>query len=805
MAPTAVQARTLPGRAVAGRTSNGAGSAGPGLKIRSALPGRQRWESAALRDQGRLAAVVEEILGREEHVTEVKANPLTGRVLVCHRSDVSGEAMESLVRSAFRAALADPRGWRVIRSHSRAGNQGAEEEESLTQALPKLVAFGLGALIVPGLFAGGTLAKLSLLGAGALATGAFVASRGWPGTAAATELVPCSRALGRPRRAAFTRLWEYAEPYRLDIYKAATCSVLFKLMDLGPPFLIGMAVTVVTSQSSPLLAAIGIANPAIQLGAIGALAVVAYGLESLFEYQDKKRWRSIAQAIQNDLRLQTYAHVQRIELSRLEDETSGGLSAILNDSVNQLELFFNDGASDLLQNATNLVVSGSIFVFIAPSFGWVNLLPIPLIASGSFYYQSKVGPKFTRVREAAGDLSSQLVNNISGMATIESFTAEEHELERLRHLSEAYVVANEEATALTAAFTPLIRLGVMIGFASSLVLGGLAALRGTLSVGAFTFIVYLNNRFLWPMMTLGQVVEQYERSMTAFDRVIRLLEAPVGPRGGDRPLPLEAVRGEVIFDGVHFEYPRRPAVLRDFDLRIPAGETTALVGVTGTGKTTIVKLLLRFYEYQAGEIRIDGHDLRDLDVSDLRRAIGLVSQEAFLFPGTVLDNIVYGRRDSPFERVVDAARLAEADDFIRALPDGYQTVIGERGQKLSGGQRQRLCLARAILKDPPILVLDEATSAVDYETEAAIQRSLERIAVGRTTLVIAHRLSTVRNADQICVLGNDGKILERGRHQELLDRDGLYTQLWRVQSGSAVGHPKVAPLALLEGDEGGGT
>lgn len=743
-----------------------------------------------LRGHARLAAALEGILVRDERMTAVEANPLTGRLLVRFDPSLASDAVESLLRAAVSAALSISPRLLAIGTERPTSQRESDRRSRMIPSLPAVLAFGFGAALLPKVLAAGA-ATWWILGAAALAAGAAVTAtrptltgRGREGLTTLVRSSPSTRT-----RHPLLRLMRYAEAHRSEIYKASAFSVINKIMDLGPPLLVGMAVSVVTSNGSPLIAALGVASPVLQLGLIGVLASVIWSLESLFEYYSNVKWHRIAQAIQDDLRLDTYAHVQRIELSHLEDETTGGLASILNDDVNQLELFINEGANDLIQNITNFVVVGGLFLWIAPSVAWINLLPIPLIVGGSFYYQKKLGPKYARVREASGRLSSQLVSNLGGMATIESFTAEEHEVDRIRGLSKEYVAANRDATALIASFTPLIRMAVLIGFAGSLVLGGVLALGGGLSAGAYTVLVYLTTRFLWPLTSLGFSVELHERSMAAFDRVLGVLAAPVGPAGGDQPLPLEQVRGEVIFEDVHFAYPRRPPVLEALTMRILEGETTALVGATGAGKTTIVKLLLRFYEYGAGRISIDGYDIRDLRVGDLRRAIGLVSQDAFLFPGTVLDNIVYGRRDSPREQVVEAARIAEADEFIRALPDGYDTLIGERGLNVSGGQRQRLCLARAVLKNPPILVLDEATSSVDNETEAAIQRSLERLAVGRTTLVIAHRLSTVRNAHQIYVMGTNGEILERGRHQDLLDQNGFYASLWRVQSGSAVGGP----------------
>jgi ATP-binding cassette subfamily B protein len=272
--------------------------------------------------------------------------------------------------------------------------------------------------------------------------------------------------------------------------------------------------------------------------------------------------------------------------------------------------------------------------------------------------------------------------------------------------------------------------------------------------------------------------------MASTNRVFDLLDTDARIPNGSLALHTDQVRGEVVFDHVNFEYQSREGqpVIHDLSLVIPAGETAAIVGATGSGKTTLVKLLLRFYDVQRGRITLDGYDIRQLELSDLRRAIGFVSQDVFLFHGTVRENIAYGSFDAGMEQIIEAAKIAEAHEFIAALPEGYETIVGERGQKLSGGQRQRISIARAVLKDPPVLILDEATSSVDNETEAAIQRSMERIAIGRTTIVIAHRLSTVRKADRIFVLEN-GWLREKGRHQELVTAKGIYAGLWQVQTG----------------------
>ncbi|PPT08420.1 ABC transporter transmembrane region:ABC transporter [Geitlerinema sp. FC II] len=584
------------------------------------------------------------------------------------------------------------------------------------------------------------------------------------------------------RQAPFLRLFEYADRYRVEIWKASACSVLNKIFDLAPPALIGLAVDIVVQQENSFLAGWGVRSVFAQLVVLSLLSFLIWGLESLFEYAYKRLWRNLAQAIQHDLRLDAYRHLQAMELSFFEERSTGGLLSVLNDDINQLERFLDGGANEILQVSTTVIVIGGAFFVLAPNVAWLAMLPMPFILWGSIVFQKRLAPRYFAVRESVGWLNAQLTNNLTGITTIKSFTAEEYEVNRIDRLSNEYRYSNQRAIALSAAFVPLIRIIILVGFTATLLLGGLDAAAGTLAVGTYSTMVFLTQRLLWPLTRLGETLDLYQRSQASTRRVFKLLDMPVTVHPGNKPLPVERVNGEICLENVTFGYLDRSAVISDFSLRVPAGDTIAIVGATGSGKSTIVKLLLRLYEIHSGRITLDGIDIQEILLQDLRRAIALVSQDVFLFHGTVAENIRYGSFDAKDEDVVAAAAIAEAHDFISELPQGYDTVIGERGQKLSGGQRQRLAIARAVLKDPPILILDEATSAVDNETEAAIQRSLDRITQNRTTIAIAHRLSTIRNADCIYVM-DKGKIAERGSHEELLKRQGIYAALWRVQMG----------------------
>ena len=580
------------------------------------------------------------------------------------------------------------------------------------------------------------------------------------------------------------RLMRHVAHRAATIRLAVLCSILNKIWDLAPPLLIGVAVDVVVTQEDSLLASFGVVDPWHQLLVLAAVTVAIWALESLFEYWYGVLWRNLAQSVQHDVRMATFERVLGHAPSWFDERRKGDLLAVLNDDVNQLERFLDKGANDLLQVGTTVIVVGVIFFAIAWEVALLAFMPVPLILWGSFRYQRALEPKYLSVRDAAGDLNALLENDIGGMTTIQSFTAERIEAARLTELSEAYRARNREAIRLSAGFVPLIRMAILVGFTGTLLLGGWFTLEGALEVGAYSVLVFMTQRLLWPLTRLGETFDLYQRAMASTTRILDLIEAPDSLVDGEvTPTREEASASSLRLENVTFAHPGRETVLDGVDVEIAAQTTVGIVGSTGSGKTTLIRLLMRFIDPSEGAVTWCGHDLRAWSTATLRSNMALVDQHVTLFPTSVMENIRYGRPEASDDEVEVAAKAAEADAFIRSFPDGYATMVGEGGHRLSGGQRQRLALARAVLKDAPVLILDEATSAVDNETEAAIQRSLHRISEGRTTVIIAHRLSTVRHADRILVL-EGGAVAEAGSHEELLAKEGLYHRLWSVQTGS---------------------
>ena len=578
------------------------------------------------------------------------------------------------------------------------------------------------------------------------------------------------------------RLFEYSKLYSMKIYTATLFSVLNKLFDLAPPILIGAAVDIVVRRENSIFSNFGISNLIDQLVFLAILTLIIWLSESLFEYLYKIQWRNLAQIIEHKLRMDAYDHIQRLDMEWFEDQKSGGLMSILNDDVNQLERFLDNSANALIQVTVTVIFITLSFFGANLIIGGISLIPIPIIIYFSFKFQKSLEPRYKEVRNTVGLLNSHLSNNLSGITTIKSYTNEKFESERVSKSSMDYQLANSDAIKFSSAFSPLIRIIIVTGFIGMLIVGGIFTINGEMEIAVYSVVIFfLIQRLLWPLTSLGETFDQYQRAMASTTRILNLLDTQPLILDGEVKLE-EEVKGEIIFDDVNFDYPSRNNILRKLSFKIEGGKTIAFVGSTGAGKSTIIKLLLRLYDPQSGTISLDGHNIKDLKLNELRSSIGIVPQETFILDGTIRENILYGNHKATENDILVASKIAELDQFILSLDDKYETLVGEKGKNLVEDKNKDYQLREQFLKNPPVLILDEATSSVDNETEAAIQRSLEKIIKGRSTILIAHRLSTIVNADKIYVLEN-GKINGEGTHSELLVNNETYAKLWNVQTG----------------------
>ena len=593
-------------------------------------------------------------------------------------------------------------------------------------------------------------------------------------------------------------LWQLFQRYghgsRRWFVLGILASIGTRFASLVPPVLLGVAIDGIFGEEPftlPLVPESLLPGPEAEMAqfwlVIGLMAVAMIG-QALLNFVRMSSLNLFSHRVKHEVRTATYQRMQRLDMEFFNEVQTGELMSILSNDTNRLELFLDNMFGESIQLGVLIAGISLVLFWFNPQLALVTLVVVPVAAVFTYWFMRLAEERYADIRQSVGDLNSRLENNLNGIQVIKASNTEDYEDERVRDHSYRYFRLDWLALRLNFIYRPGLQALTSLSFIATFIVGGVwlldgppGPLTGDLTVGTLVIFLLLTQRLVDPLAQMSNIIDRYEDARASTKRILGIMNLPVDIQDSEDATDLAGAEGAVSFDGVTFAYDEQD-VLEDIDFEVEPGQTVGLVGPTGAGKTTVIKLLLRLYDVDRGAVRVDGEDVRDITLSSLRDSMGYVGQENFLFDGSVEENIRYGSFDADHEDVLEAARRAQAHEFITNLPEGYDTEVGERGVKLSGGQRQRVAIARTLLQHPAIMIFDEATSAVDTETEMLIQRSIDDIAADRTTFVIAHRLSTVRDADTILVLEN-GQIVERGTHDELLATDGLYANLWRVQAG----------------------
>ena len=573
----------------------------------------------------------------------------------------------------------------------------------------------------------------------------------------------------KDQKGTLLRLLSYLKPYRMTVAGVSILVILSTLLMLAGPLLIGLAVDrFIIPGDIPGLLRIGVLLLVVYIAA--SATTMVYGVIMV----------NISQKLIKDIRSDLFGHVQTLSMAYFDQHVSGDLMSRITNDTEAINRVLSNGLVQLASNLLQLVgILVAMFVLSWQlALGSLIVLPLTMFVTGLITSRSRVA--FRSVQHNLGGLNAYAEENIAGARVVQIFAREQETIDHFKKVNEQNRDAGIEAEKITALLHPLMSVMSTAAIAVIAGLGGWLAIIGVVSVGIIVAYLAYIRQFFQPLRSLAQLYNQLQSGLAGAERIFEVMDANATVADKPDAIPLDRIRGQVEFENVTFAYEEGKPVVQNVNMTVEPGQTIALVGPTGAGKTTVINLLGRFYDVQEGAIRVDGLDIRDIQQATLRRQLGIVLQDSYLFSGTVMENIRYGRLDASDEEVLEAAKLANADQFISRLPQGYETEVSEQGSNFSEGQRQLLAIARAVLADPAILILDEATSSVDTRTEMQIQDALLRLMEGRTAFVIAHRLSTIREADQVLVI-HDHRIIERGTHEELIDQGGFYNNLYMSQ------------------------